>query len=66
MLFIQWKMEWTVDRKIEPGCEKEDFLDYRNILVLIFVINEVFHRIFQQDHRLFVQELLKEKDSKIL
>ena len=46
-------------QKIEFDCRKEDFLDYRNILVLIYVINEVFHRKFEQDHSLLEQELIK-------
>ena len=46
------KMEQMVDfaNEFEQYCKKEDFLDYRNILVLLFVINEVFHRTLEQDH----------------
>ena len=65
--FTFWKMEQMVDfaNEFEQYCKEEDFLDYRNILVLIFVINEVFHRTLEQDHWLWVQELIKRKSSKI-
>ena len=61
------KMEQMVDfaNEFEQYCNKQDFLDYRNILVLLFVINEVFHRTLEQDHWLWVQELIKRKSSKI-
>lgn len=51
-----------VDRvnEFEQYCKKEDFLDYRNILVSVFAINEVFHRKSEQEHWLLVQELIKE------
>lgn len=60
--FTFWKMEQMVDfaNESEQCCEKEDFLDYRNILLFIFVINEVFLRKFEQDHGLPAQELIKE------
>ena len=45
-------MEQMVDfaNEFEQYYKKEDFLDCRNILVLIFVIDEVFHRKLGQDH----------------
>ena len=65
--FTFWTMEQMVDfaNEFEQYCKKEDFLDYRNILVLLFVINAVFHRTLEQDHWLWVQELIKRKSSKI-
>lgn len=60
------KMEQMVDfaNELDQYCTREDFLDYRNIPVLIFVINEVFHCKLEQDHQLVVQELLKEKSRR--
>jgi hypothetical protein len=44
---------------------REDYLDYQIIQVLIYVINEVFHRKLEQDHSLLSPELIeKKKQSK--
>ena len=47
--------------EFEQYCTKEGCLDYRNILALLCVVNEVFHRKLEQDHRILVQELIEEK-----
>jgi hypothetical protein len=42
-------------------CEREDYLDYQIIQVLIYAINEVFRRKLEQDHSILSPELIKKK-----
>ena len=68
VFFTFWKTVRMLQRKnvILSDYEIEDYLDYRIIQVLIYVINEVFHRTLEQDHLLLSLGLIETKKNKLI